>query len=135
MANLEETFLTDVKFDGDLVRSDGDLVTISGLDNYKAAMLRRWTTSPGALVHRPNYGAGLQDFQNAPAILDTKRKIAKRIEEQALRDFRTEKVLGVNFETEDLSPEKTIIGVRLKPIGYSEITIEFNPFDSGEATL
>ena len=133
MANLEETFLTDLKFDKDLVRvtDEGDLETISGLDNYKAAMLRRWTTPPGALAHRPNYGAGLRDYQNAPAKLDTKRQMAKRIEEQALQDPRTESVLGVNFQTEDLSPEKTIVGVRLKPIGYSETTIEFNPFDLG----
>lgn len=130
VGRLEEIYGTDIKFDGDLVATEGgDLDTISGLENYKSALLRRWTTSPNSYVHIPKYGAGLLEFMNAPATLDTKRLIAKRIEEQALRDNRTEKVLGVTFLTEDLTPEKTIIGVRIKPKGYAELEIKFNPFN------
>jgi len=128
---IEEFLGTDIRFDSDFVKEDdpeGDITTISGLDNYKAAMLRRWTTTPGSLAHRPEYGAGLKDYQNAPNTLATRQKITQRIEEQALRDNRTEAVLSVSFTWDDLYPEKTIISVSMKVRGYGDVEITFNPF-------
>lgn len=134
MANLDETLLTDIRFDDDFVQQEdgGDIQTLSGLDNYKAAMIRRWITQPGTLAHRPLYGAGLKDFQNAVSSLDTQRKIATRINEQALRDNRTKEVTSVRMEVDDLTPQKTKIIVTLIPVGYEDsITIEFEPFGDG----
>jgi phage baseplate assembly protein W len=131
MADINETFLTDIQHDNDFVKEDdpdGDLTTISGLDNYKQALMRRWMTTPGSLLHRPNYGAGLKDLQGAPNTLQSKRDIARRIKEQALRDSRTEEVTSVTFENEDLEPEKLTIIVSVKPAGYEDVTIELQPF-------
>jgi hypothetical protein len=71
---------------------------------------------------------GIKDYQNAPATLDTKRKLALEIQEQFLRDVRVESVDGVTMETDDFSPEKTTIKVTVSLVGYGETEMEFQPF-------
>lgn len=129
MASITETYLRDVAFDDDYVLSEsGDLSTIEGIENVRQALFRRYITTKGSLAHRPNYGAGLKEFQNSVATLKSKLEMSNRIEEQSLRDPRVEKLLGVGFETDDTSPEKTKIFVRLKLVGYGEVTFTYLPF-------
>jgi phage baseplate assembly protein W len=129
MADIEEIYLTDIKHEDDFERnSSGNLELISGLDNVKAALFRRLITSKGTIIHRPEYGVGIKDYQNAPATLDTKRKLALEIQEQFLRDVRVESVDGVTMETDDFSPEKTTIKVTVSLVGYGETEMEFQPF-------
>lgn len=131
MADINEVLGTDIQHKDDFVKKadpSGDLETISGLENYKQAMIRRWMTSLGTLLHRPLYGGGLKDFQNAPNTLSTRRQIAQRIEQQALRDERTAKVNSVGMDWNDETPELTIITVSLKPKGYEDTDISFVPF-------
>lgn len=129
MADLDEIMKVDMAFNGDLVKkSDGDLEGITGLSNFKQALFQRLITTPGTLVHRPTYGVGLKDFQNAPNTLANQRKIAARIKEQFELDPRVEEVLGVRVEVDDLTPWKLLIIVRVKPVGYDEVTAEFIPF-------
>ena len=133
MANITEILLTDIEHDKDFVRiaGEGDLQLISGLKNMKAALLRRLVTSPGALVHRPEYGVGIKDFQNAPNTLETRRSLALRIRDNFLRDSRVEEVSGVQVIFDDNSPQIVTIIARVKIIGFSEQEFSFIPF--GEA--
>jgi phage baseplate assembly protein W len=131
MANITEVLKTDIYHDRDLVRTTigGDIQTLSGLDNMKAALLRRMMTEPGTVIHRPLYGVGMKQFQNAPMTLSNQRAIALKINEQFSRDERVEKVLGVSIESSDTRPELTTIVVRVKLVGYEEQELSFTPFN------
>jgi phage baseplate assembly protein W len=130
MANIQEFLGTDLRHEQDFVKTEsgGDLQTISGLDNLKAAVIRRIMTLPGEVIHRPNYGAGLTSFQNAPNTQDTRRAIAAKIEEQLLRDPRIEGVESISFSNTDSRPELVTIAVHVLAKGYGELPIEFRPF-------
>lgn len=132
MATIEEILQNDIAHSADfIVSSTGDIDTISGLANIKQALFHRLLTSPATLIHRPNYGVGIKDYQNAPATLATKQKLALRIQEQFEQDDRVEEVTGVsvNFDAQD--PSKTVILVRVKVAGYDESSLNFIPFGEG----
>ena len=129
MANITETMLTDIMHKKDYVRrSSGDRERISGLDNLKEALFRRLITVPGSLVHRPEYGVGLKLWINALSSLSKKRELAVKIEEQFRRDPRVDKVTGIAIQSDDARPYLTYIIVRVKPVGYDEIEMKFEPF-------
>lgn len=129
MADIEETYLKDLAHKKDLKKSnDGDLDTVTSLNNLSQALYHRLITQPGALVHRPDYGVGLKSFLNALNSLDNQRRLAARIDEQFRRDFRIESVSGVKITVDDEKPEIVKIFVRVKAIGYDEVELLFKPF-------
>lgn len=133
MATIEETLGRDFAFTTDLVRSPtGDLDTITGLPNIRQALLHRLMTVPGSLIHRPLYGVGVKQFQNAPSSLAVLRSLAIRIQEQFMQDPRVEKVEGVRVVRDDYSPELVYIIIRVKIVGYGETELKYTPF--GEVT-
>lgn len=130
MANITEVMKTDIRHTGDYVRtSTGDRDTISGLDNYKQWLFNCLITEPGSLVHRPNFGVGIKRYQGGPLTMAKQQEIALRIEEQFGRDPRTDKVTGVLFTLDSRNPSLTYILVRVKPVGYDEIEMQFTPFE------
>lgn len=132
MANIEEILGRDIAHKSDYVlTATGDLDTISGLENIKNALFHRLITSPGSLIHRPNYGVGIKDFQGAPNTIDVKRQMALKIQEQFEQDPRVESVLGVSINSDDLTPEKTEVIVRVRVQGYDELSASFLPFGEG----
>lgn len=132
MATIEEAYKKDLAYKSDFVLSStGDFDTISGLENMKQALFNRLVTSPGSLIHRPNYGVGIKDFQNSPSTLSTQRQLALRIQEQFELDPRVEKVTGVQVNFDTLTPEKSIIIVKVKLQGYDEEAMKFIPFGEG----
>lgn len=137
MATSDEYYGRDIRHEKDFVRTSdglgGDIETLSGFDNLKAALLRRLITSPGAVVHRPNYGVGIKDYQGAPITLPLQRRLALRIAEQFEQDDRVEEVSGVSFSATDETPEKLQIAVRVIPVGLAETELKFIPF-GGEGT-
>ena len=129
MANITEVMLTDIKHRKDYVRtSSGDRDFITGLDNYKEALFRRLITEPGSLIHRPTYGVGIKRYLGAVSTISKKQELANIIQEQFLQDPRTDEVLGILIKSEDSRPELTYIIVRVRPAGYDEIAIKFEPF-------
>lgn len=129
MANITEVLGTDVKHKGDYVRrSSGDRDLISGLDNFKEAVLRRIITVPGSIVHRPAYGVGLKLFLNSLSSLSKQQELATKIQEQIELDSRTDEVTGVSISFDPKNPALTYIVVRVRPVGYDEIEMKFEPF-------
>ena len=130
MATVEQYIGTDILHIRDFRKTTvgGNIQTVSGLENLRQAVLRRLITTPGQLVHRPLYGAGLARFQNAPNTLDTRRTMSTIIEEQLLRDPRIESVTSVNFRYPDPKPESVEIAVTCEVKGYGELTVELRPF-------
>ena len=129
MSTVEEALLTDLLHNDDLrATPSGDLETISGLLNLKQALFHRLITGPGALIHRPDYGVGIKNYQNAVNTIDTQRKLATTIVEQFSRESRINEVSGIRITNDDANPEVVVIYVRIKAAGYDEITLEFKPF-------
>jgi phage baseplate assembly protein W len=110
------------------VSPTGDLDTVSGLVSMRAAILRRLLTKKGSLAHRPDYGIGLGDFQNAPMTLAMKRQLAQRIADQLPRDPDISSVESVSVTAEDNDPSNVKIKVVAKVLGYGEAGFEFTPF-------
>lgn len=129
MAKIDEAYLRDIAHapgDGFLVAADGDIDTVSGIENVKAALFRRLMVVPGTLVHRPNYGVGVKNFLNAVNSLDNQRALATRIKEQFELDFRVREMIGMRVTTEEGG--KVIIFVRVDLEGFGEVQLDFVPF-------
>lgn len=130
MATAEEIYRRDLAFDKDFIKTPtGDLDTQAGVKNYRDALFRRLITTPGSLVHRPNYGVGIKGFRNSMATLATKQRIARIIKQQFEEDPRTVEVGAVGVEVDDLTPELTKIHVRVQAVAYGELQLEFAPFE------
>lgn len=129
MANLNDIMLTDVAHVGDiLVSATGDMDTITGIANLKNALFHRLITQPGSLVHKPNYGVGVKDFQNALSTLSAQRKLAGRIQEQFELDPRVKKVTGVLVTFDDLHPSIVTITTKVDAVGVGELAMQMKPF-------
>jgi len=75
--------------DGELlVTASGDLQTVAGRPNLRAAIRRRVITQPGELLHRPTYGAGLPGYVERPSTASTRARLATDIRRQCLADPR-----------------------------------------------
>jgi hypothetical protein len=132
MADVEETYLTDLAHISDLVKSpSGDLDIISGLRNLHQSLYHRLITQPGSLIHRPDYGIGMKTYQNAVNSIDTQRRLAARIDEQFRQDFRVQEVSGIRISSERDTPDIVKLFVRIKAIGYDEVELKFAPFGEG----
>lgn len=130
MSTEEAVYLRDIAFKGDLVATaSGDLDTIAGRQNVHDALLRRLVTAPGSLIHRPDYGVGINRYQNSLGGLETRRRLAALIKDQFERDDRVDEVVAVSFSADDQEPEKTEIKVRVKLVGLGEQAMIFTPFE------
>lgn len=129
MADIEETFLQDIAHKNDMAEAaDGDLQAVAGLSNIKQALYNRLITYPGSLIHRPEYGVGIKDFQNAINNLANQRNLALRIEEQFKRDLRVQDVLNVRFSVDDNDPTRLNVYVKVVLAGLGEQDLQFVPF-------
>lgn len=124
---MEDIFLRDFsRSEGDLsVSHSGDLETVTGLSNLKQALLHRFLTRPGTLIHRLDYGVGLQDFQGAVMSFERKRQLAVRIDEQARRDPRVVRVREVAIREMEDNTYGMIISVKLDAVGFGPVSFEF----------
>lgn len=116
-------------FDDFVVTDTGDFDTVEGLENVKQALWRRLITTPGSVIHRPDYGVGIKNYQNSINSLARQREISLKIKEQFELDERVESVTGISFSTVDNYPDKLIINVKVKIIGFTEQTVSFAPFE------
>ena len=131
MADLKEFLGKDLAHVDDfLVTPTGDIDIITGLSNVKNALFHRLVTEQGSIVHRPNYGVGIKQFQNSLSSFSRQQALAKIIQEQFEQDPRVIKVGGVSVITNDLKPELVTIIVRVQIQGYDETQLGFTPFGS-----
>lgn len=130
MAKIEEELLTDLANNGDLVLSPtGDIDLVSGFANLKLALFHRLLTVPGSLIHRPDYGVGIKNYQNGVNSLAVQQQIALKIRDNFLRDERIEEVTSVGIDSSDTNPEKITITVKVKIRGFDDAQpITFIPF-------
>jgi phage baseplate assembly protein W len=130
MASILEFYKKDLAFKGDYVKTaSGDLDTVQGIANVSQALYNRLITVKGTLIHRPDYGVGIKNFQNSISSLDTQRQLASSINEQFTRDPRVEKILGVSINYKDKTPEMVEISIKVRLVGYGDQSLSFLPFE------
>lgn len=71
------------------VTPTGDLPSQAGAENYRAAIGARAITSPGDLLHRPTYGAGLLDQIETASTPAGRARLANTLRRGLLADPRT----------------------------------------------
>lgn len=126
---MSDLYKTDISFKDDLVVTPtGDLDLSSGLGNLKESLFRRLLTTPGTLMHRPEYGVGIKDFQNSLSTISNQTRLAQVIKRQFELDSRVESVLGISVKVDNLMADLVQINVRVKPVGYAETMMSFIPF-------
>ena len=115
-------FLRDLSFAGrELdVSHNGDIQLIEGVKNLRQALFHRLITVKGSLVHRPNYGIGIKQYQNRIARLDTQRELSLEIRKQFLEDPRVKTVDSISFQAK---PDGSfIVRYRIITVGLGELT-------------
>ena len=127
----QEPFYTDLKYVHEAV--SGDMPTISGLDNLKERLIRRYITRRGSFAFRPEYGASLPDYQNEVSSIDTQKKMFNAIREQSLLDPGVKEVKEIAFSIDEDNPAATRILVKIKPVGYDDFSFTVSPFALEEA--
>jgi phage baseplate assembly protein W len=131
MSIADQLLLNDIEHLSDMTTINNGFKTVSGLANLKLALLHRLVTRPGSLAHRPDYGVGISDFQNAVNTLDNQRLIATRIAENFRRDPRVQSVESVSI-IPNADPSMVKIHVKVIAIGRQEaIEAVFVPFSEG----
>lgn len=129
MADVDEFYLEDLVHEGTLLESSsGDLDTVRGLSNLKQALYHRLITRKGTLIHRPDYGVGIKDYQNAVGSITTFRKLAAAIDEQFRQDFRVLNVTNVAIEQNKDNSQLFKVVVTIQTAGYAELPLTFVPF-------
>lgn len=130
MSRIDEFYGVDIRHNKDFkkVAGGGDLQDIGGIENVRQALFRRLVTPKGTIPHRPNYGVGINRFQNTVNSIATQIEMAAEIGEQFPLDFRVEDVLGVRIVVNDDTPEKITIISRIQLVGFGEVEMQFVPF-------
>lgn len=130
MALIEEFYKVDIKHRKDFERTEeGNLMVDSGLEKVRHKLIRRLITVQGSIIHRPDFGVGILQYQNATLTFSQKEKIANNINDQFLQEPFVEEVLGVSFKNIDSQPDAFIINVSVRLEGYGEQTVQFQSFE------
>jgi phage baseplate assembly protein W len=126
----EQAIGVDIRHDGEFRKSNtGDLLRIKGLANLRQRLFNRLITVKGTLVHRPEYGVGIKEYQGRVGSLAVQRNLATIINEEFLKDPAVEEVTSVRIEQGETETGEFRIFVSYRPIGYNTIESQFDPFE------
>lgn len=91
MTRFGTDILLPVDPDGELpVSPTRDLVLVSEAENVAGALQRRTLTTPGQLLHRPTYGAGVEAELSKPSTPPRRAAIATAVRRNLLDDPRVQ---------------------------------------------
>lgn len=130
MSNINNNFKIDLAFDGDFKSSSsGDLEQISGKDNLKQKIFNKLMTVPGTLLHRPDWGIGITQYQGSVSSIEKQREIALKIKEQLEEEDGILSVKSVSIKNNDPVTGAFEISLKIEAEGVGEIVIEAQPFE------
>lgn len=98
--------------------SSGDWPTVAGRDNLRAAIERHAATSPGELLHRPEYGAGLLDYLELANEPGVHAQIAVQVRQSVLRDPRLQDAQVAVSQGD--TPDQAVVTLQFQPKGDEE---------------
>lgn len=87
-----DLWLPDDPSDDLRVGPTGDLLTVAGGESVRAGLRRRATSSPGQMVHRPDFGAGMERHLEHRSLGARLSLMAGDLRRNAMRDPRVEDV-------------------------------------------
>jgi len=113
--------------------ASGDLPSAAGRACLEQAIRYCILASPGSLVHRPSYGAGLVDYTELPDTPATRSRAANAIRSALLRDARLRDVRATI--SAGLSGDTSVAGAVTVEVTYkpqqdaasSSLTLEYQP--------
>lgn len=121
-------FTTDIYQENDRrVSPYGDLETVTGIDGLLLRIDRMLATSPGEILHRPEFGIGIHRFLNQSNTADNVAKLVNEIRRNLASDPDIERVLKV---TAQRSEDEVRVDVFIKPVGFEPIGAEYS-FNNG----
>lgn len=123
MGRIQDSYKRDIRHDKDYqATASGDYVTISGIDNVKQRLQHRLITEKGEIVHRPDFGVGINKYKNSVPTISTQRSIALDIKKQFGEDKDVEELekVSVRFENNIF-----YIGIKVLIKGYGSTILEF----------
>jgi len=134
MASINDEFYKiDLLHKGDFVAApNGDFSLAKGIVNVKQRLFHRLITVPGSLVHRPDFGIGVQRWQNDISTISRKRDLASLIKDQFEQDDsvkRLESIQIVNIKDNGTFELRYKVGI----VGYGLIDETVSPF--GDLTI
>lgn len=96
----------------------GDLATYRGITNLKQAIMLRFATPLGSLLHSPNYGTRIYELIGDRNSVSNQQKLKVEAERTLREDQRIEDVIidRINVDTQTLS-----VSVAVKPIGINQL--------------
>ncbi len=99
----------------------GDVPTVVGEESLRRWILRVIATEPGTLLHRPDFGVGVESYVDQP-ILTAATQLANEIKRQVRRDRRVRdvKVLAGQSATE---PRRLEVGVEVTTVDGSTVGV------------
>jgi phage baseplate assembly protein W len=97
----------------------GDWPTVAGRANLHGAHRRRAVTTPGELLHRPEYGGGMMLWLEAPNSAGEQARLAASVRGNAFRDPRVEEV-RVAVSTPEGRENQSLIELTIRPRGEIE---------------
>lgn len=104
------------------ITATGDLQMIAGKENVDASLRRRVTTSPGELLHRAEYGAGIEEYVSEGNTAINRSLVANKLRDNLLKDTRIKDVtISVAASNTFGEENRMIISLQKQ---YSDIEIE-----------
>lgn len=108
--------------------ASGDWPTVAGRENFRGAVLRRAVTTPGTMIHRPDYGGGLADAIEAPASEEDLSAQIVAIEENLRRDPRVGRADVTAVESNE-TPGRVLVQMTVTPLRSDDELREVVGFD------
>lgn len=133
MSKIDDFYKIDLLHNGDFVAApNGDFSLAKGSVNLRQALFHRLITNQGTLVHRPQFGVGVKNFQNKTGSISKQKELAAIIREQFEQDERVEELVSVKIKNLNIDGQfEVTYKVRVSGGSLEEETI--NPF--GEQTI
>ncbi len=106
----QDLFGTDILFTDDLqVGSNGDYITVKGIENLRMAIWRRLITRPGEFKYRPQYGVGIMSFVKKPLTKANLETLTRRIRENLAQERRISKIVSIDVLRQELDGDPGIV--------------------------
>lgn len=99
--------------------SQGDILTVKGIQNFKQALLIRFSIPMGSLYHHPNFGTKMYEYLGKKDSYENLQRLKIEIERTARDDSRVRNVKITKFELDNRG--MLIVDLSIEAIGIEEV--------------
>lgn len=125
-----EISLTDGEIGEFTVNNTGDIKTVSGISNLKQAILIKFATPYGSLLHHPDFGSHISEYIGRPDTIQVLQNMRDECTRTVLTDGRIQKVDFTTFEY-TFGTKTLNIAMDMTPISIDQIIAMSVTLDQG----